>query len=134
LIELLEIRSDDEFREFERSAVEFRKQQEKERRRTVAWIGEHPEGLEIAVATLKCCRGFHRRQTLRLLAEVGPPARSAIPEVRRLLGDSDPETRQLAREALHSIDAQAIAHRGCSFWNKGLRRRCVVKPWLKRVR
>ena len=70
----------------------------------------------------------------RLLAEVGPPARSALPEVRKLLCDSDPETRQLAREALDSIDAQDIANRGCSFWNKGLRRRAAVTPWLKRGR
>lgn len=130
-IDPLEMWSAEEYAELQRAAVEYRKQKEKEARETVAFIGEYPEGLEISVATLKYCSGFHRRQTLRLLAEVGSAARIATPEIQKLLRDADPETRQLARDALCSINPPAIASSRCSTKNNGLLWRSAAKPWIR---
>ena len=56
-------------------------------------------------------RGPIRRETLRLIADVGPAANATAPDVRKLLDDRDAETRQLAAGALRRLTAARGAAR-----------------------
>ncbi len=48
--------------------------------------------------------GALKRNTLRTLIEVAPVAKSALPRIRELLKDEDPETRRVARKAIAAIE------------------------------
>jgi len=60
--------------------------------------------LEILPYMVTCDNGFFRRQAIRKLKRLGPAARPALPELRQALTASDKETRQLATEAIRTIE------------------------------
>jgi len=51
---------------------------------------------------------FYQRQAIRMLGEIGPPAKSAVPDLIKTLQSTEKETRECAREALRRIDPAAV--------------------------
>jgi hypothetical protein len=57
------------------------------------------------------CEALHerdaddRKSAAYLLGNIGPPARAAVPSLTALLGDTDPEVRELAAKALEQIES-----------------------------
>lgn len=65
------------------------------------------ENVLLAVPMLNHRNSFHQRQAIRMLAEIGPPANDAVPELKRLLKSEDKATRAAAEAALKKIDVAA---------------------------
>ena len=59
------------------------------------------------VLMLKYGKSSHQREALRVLAQIGPSAQSAIPDIIKTLKDPDDDTRKLAAEALKQIGSNA---------------------------
>jgi len=62
------------------------------------------EIVPLALPMLRHRNSFHQRQTIRLLRDIGPPAKEAVPELKKLLKSNDKETRAAATEALKAIE------------------------------
>jgi HEAT repeat protein len=62
------------------------------------------ENVQLAMPMLKHRNSYHQRQAIRMLAEIGPPARDAVPELKKLLKSDDKATRAAAAEALKAIE------------------------------
>ena len=62
------------------------------------------ENVLLAVSMLNIRNSFHQRQAIRMLGEIGPPAKDAVPELTKLLNSDDRHTRAAAAEALTRID------------------------------
>ncbi len=91
--------------EFESESREFFADREQWRIEMSTWAREAPDLLLPAlVSTLKADRAFHRRWAIRTLAEIGPSAKSAAPQLRTIMREGDPEMRRLACIALQQID------------------------------
>ncbi len=103
IIEALGLKGKDR-EEFEESCKEFFAEKEEERK-SLAEIREDDEFiLPMLIAMLKQGNGFFRRQAIRNLGTIGAAAKSALPNLRIALKDSDEETRKLASEAIKKIE------------------------------
>jgi HEAT repeat protein len=65
------------------------------------------ENVLLAVPMLRHHNSFHQRQAIRMLAEIGPVAKDAVPELTRLLKSEDMATRAAAEVALKRIAVAA---------------------------
>ena len=59
------------------------------------------------VSMLNHRNSFHQRQAIRMLGEIGPEAKVAVPELKKLLKSKDEDTRTAAAAAIKKIDAAA---------------------------
>jgi len=93
-----------ERKNFIKDAQEFVKQKEKSRQRMHTGFREDPGYyVSMFVDALKFGRGPIRREAIRHLSEIGPPARPAVPLLQNAISDCDVETRYLASTALKHI-------------------------------
>jgi len=58
------------------------------------------------VLLLQFPRAAHRRYAIRILRDIGPAAKSAVPELQKMLNDPDEDVRTLAAKALNVITAK----------------------------
>jgi thiol-disulfide isomerase/thioredoxin len=65
---------------------------------------EHPQLIPAMLLWLKSPNTFCRRGAPRVLAEIGPAAKDAIPALRQAAADSDETVRQAARQAIEKIE------------------------------
>ncbi len=105
LIEALELKGKKR-EEAEKGMREWLKQQEQERE---SWRELFSDGDDLTefVQMMKHGSGFLRRQAIQYLGLIGPGAKSAVPELRKALHDSDEDTRQMAAEAIKQIETTA---------------------------
>lgn len=50
---------------------------------------------------------FHKRQAIRMLGEIGPPAKEALPALKELLADPDSDTCAVVAESIRKIEMTA---------------------------
>ncbi|MAG94891.1 MAG: hypothetical protein CMJ48_14280 [Planctomycetaceae bacterium] len=76
------------------------------RKQFVREVIERPDAGEIALLDkmLDPRSGAYKRFSLRFLIDIAPVAKSALPRIRELLKDEDPETRRVARKAIAAIE------------------------------
>lgn len=60
--------------------------------------------LNSLLESLQYGSGFQRRSTIKLLGEIGPSAKRALPALRKALHDPDKDTRRMAAEAIQRIE------------------------------
>ncbi|TWU09522.1 HEAT repeat protein [Symmachiella macrocystis] len=96
--------------EAEQGMREWFKQQEQERE-SLRELFEDEDDLMVHFQTLnqmiKHGSGFQRRQAIQHLGQIGPAAKSMIPELRKALLDPDEDTRRMAAEAIKQIETTA---------------------------
>lgn len=92
--------------EVEQGMREWFKQQEQERE-SLRELFEDGNNLTDFVQAIKYGSGFQRRQAIRYLGQIGPAAKSMIPELRKALQDPDEDTRRMAAEAIKQIETTA---------------------------
>jgi HEAT repeat protein len=61
-----------------------------------------------AIRNLKHRYGYHRREAIRRLGEIGAPAKEAIPDLKLILTSDDKEARALAAEAIKAIEDAGV--------------------------
>jgi HEAT repeat protein len=93
---------------FEKGANEILTAIKEEHAERVESYRDSPElDMQNLVDAVKFRRGSLRTWAIRMLAEIGREASSAIPALKNALNHEDPLTRQLAAEALKKIEAPA---------------------------
>jgi HEAT repeat protein len=70
-------------------------------------LENYAENVALAISMLKHRNSFRQRQAIRMLEDIGPPAREAVPALKNLLNSGDKYTRDAAAEALKKIQDTA---------------------------
>ncbi|QDU43713.1 HEAT repeat protein [Symmachiella dynata] len=92
--------------EAEQGMREWLKQQEQERE-SLRELYKDGDDLTDFVQAIKHGSGYQRRQAIQHLGQIGPGAKSIIPELRKALQDPDEDTRRMAAEAIKQIETTA---------------------------
>jgi len=66
-------------------------------------IAKRPEAIETLAGLLSCPSPFLQCDAASMLGEIGPNARSALPDLRKALDDKDPFLRRAAMTAIEKI-------------------------------
>src|SRR5262249_27403393 len=78
---------------------------------SLADLGHHPPALvSLLVKTLETDRDL-RVKAIELLGQIGPPARAALPKLRALRDDEEPDVREAAGKAVKKLEAKGRADR-----------------------
>lgn len=96
--------------EFEEKAKEYIERERNEAQERREYFRKYDDIRDTVMDTLKYGSGPYRRGAISVLRDVGPAARFAVPELQKLLTDSDLETKKQVQEALEHIVPSRKSH------------------------
>jgi HEAT repeat protein len=98
--------SDEDRLEFKKSMSEMFEEIERLRKSMAAIAAEDAEAVvPVIIQQLKYGPPFSQRQAIRVLSEIGSPAKAAIPELTAATTNPEEATREAAKAALKQIDS-----------------------------